>query len=933
MTTPIHELLHVLQEEFTLAAPEIDAALMQWLADASTGARQAEIAGQRFARLAQASRMIQLDGLAIVLELLRDSALVFADLDGSDLHEALGWLLRWHRALTGYFEEPAEEGAVRELGRFVAGGPIAPTREQLAELLRLLRLPPGMPPEMEAAAPSTAPQPLDDHEVSLEVPDDVDPTLLDAFLDDAPIQLDALARGVRALADGRSDLETLQAARRAAHTFKGSGNVAGIRGIGRLGQRLEDLLDHAVSRQGEVPVAMARDLEQAVACLDQMVQALRGHEAAPDDALAWLERLGEWVRAIEQGTLERLALDTLPAALRAPELPTATAPAAGDGSAAPGRAGEQSNAALATLRIGVDRLDRLVRQAAQGLVQHGRLEEHLRVLDDRLEQLELSNSQLKLRLSQLDAAVLHSHGTAPDPEHQAELQALSRFAAEMAADELEHAEAARAELRLAGQALRQQGQELVLQHRELIAARLVPVRQVIARLRRAVSQTAAAMGKQVHFEVSGEQVQVDAEVLDRLTEPLLQLLRNAVDHGIEPPPARVAAGKPAAGNVLLRFTRDQQLVRVECRDDGAGLDLEAVQRRAIELGLLEADSRPAPEALKRLILLPGFSTKAEVTDLSGRGLGLDVVADRLHAMKGRIEIDTRPGAGSSFTLQVPASTGLQHALLVEVEQQVYALPSDSVVLALAPGQGTVAVTPTGTVFRHNGRELPYQKLAAWLGLPPGENSGQARPVVLARAYEGEIALEVDRIVDSRELILQDIGRMLRRVRGVAGGALRPDGKVLFLLDLEALERAAASPGRREAAAQLRKRMKVPRKHALVVDDAISVRKTIAQLLRGAGYDVTTARDGVEALDALVRRKADIVLTDLEMPNLNGLELTRRLRESRLWRELPVMMVTSRATHKHLRHAEEAGVNVFLSKPYADDELLGEMRRLLAAPTA
>ncbi|WKB51387.1 hybrid sensor histidine kinase/response regulator [Eleftheria terrae] len=928
MSTPIHELLHVLQEEFTLAAPDIDAALMQWLSDPAAGPRQAEVAGQRFARLAQAARMIQLEGLAIVLELLRDSALVFAELDGTDLHEALGWLLRWHRPLAAVFEQPGEEAAVRELGRFVAGGPVAPTGEQLDELLRLLRLPPSVPPEMEAAAPSAAPQPLDDREVSLEVPDDVDPTLLDAFLDDAPIQLDALARGVRALADGRADLETLQAARRAAHTFKGSGNVAGIRGIGRLGQRMEELLDHAVGRQGEVPVAMARDLEQAVACLDQMVQSLRGHEAAPDDALAWLERLGDWVRAIEQGSVERLSLDTLPAALALAALPAAPREAAAPG-AAVDAAPEQPNAALASLRIGVDRLDRLVRSAAQGLLLHGRLEEHLRVMDDRLEQLEASNAQLKLRLAQL-AAAIDGHA-APDTEQRSELQALLRFAEEMAADELEHAQAARGEARAAQQAQRQQGQALVQQHRELMAARLVPVRQVVARLRRALAQAATVMGKQVRLEVEGEQVQVDTEVLDRLTEPLLQLLRNAADHGIEPPARRSAAGKPAAGTVLLRFTRESQLVRVECHDDGAGLDLDAIRRRGVELGLLSAEAQPGLDELARLILLPGFSTKPEVTDVSGRGLGLDVVADRLRAMKGRIDISSEPGAGTRICLQVPASTGLQHALLVQVEQQVYALPSDAVVEALAPGQGSVVMTPAGTVFRHGGREWPYQKLATWLGLAGGEGAGGARPVVLARAAHGEIALEVDRIIESRELILQDIGRLLRRLRGVAGASLRPDGKVLFLLDLDALEQAAASPVRREAAAQLRKRMKVPRKHALVVDDAISVRKTIAQLLRGAGYDVTTARDGYDALDALVRRRADIVLTDLEMPNLNGLDLTRRLRESRLWKDLPVMMITSRATNKHLRHAEEAGVNVFLSKPYADDELLAEMRRLLAGP--
>ncbi|AKJ32041.1 hybrid sensor histidine kinase/response regulator [Caldimonas brevitalea] len=947
MTTPLKELLQVLQEEFTLAAPEIDSALMQWLSIESSGPQQADKAAAGYARLAQVARMIQLEGLAIVLELLRDCAPVFATLEGEDLHEALGWLLRWHGPVAGYVELPAENEAVRDLNRYMAEGPLGLTFEQQDELQKLLRKPPTVPAEMEAHAPTTAPQPLDDHEVSLEVPDDVDPTLLDAFLDDAPAQLHALTAGVRALSHGHAELSALRQAARAAHTLKGSARVVGIRGIGRLAQRLAVLLDHAVDRRGEVPVAMARDLDQGAACLDQMLHALRGHDAAPDEALASLERLGDWLRAVDQGGVERLALDTLPSALGAPDPATAARPATPAAASSSAAAHSQPpNPALATLRIGVDRLDRLVHQAAQSLVSHARLEEHLRVIEDRLEQLEASNGQLRHRLHQLDA-VLDTHaaaggnaaggitpgGVEPLAELRAELRALSRFATEMGADEQEHGRAAREEMQTALQTLRQQGQTLVGQHRELMAARLVPARPLVARLRRAVVQTAAATGKQAHLDVTGEQVLVDADVLERLAEPLLQLLRNAVDHGIEAPAERAARGKPRAGTLLLRFTREQQLLRVECRDDGRGLDLEAIRRRALDMGLIDAEASLAPDALARLILLPGFSTTAEVTDLSGRGAGLDLVADQLRAMKGRLEIDSQPGRGTNFTLQVPASTGLQQALIVQVEQQSYALPSDSVVLALPAGQGAVAMTAAGPVFRHAGREWPYRQLAQWLGVAVGEAEDGSKPVVLARGAHGEVALEVDRLDGTRELLLQDIGRLLRRVQGIAGGAFRPDGRVLFLLDIEALERAAESPVRREAAAQLRQRLKVPRRHVLVVDDAISVRKTIAQLLRGAGFEVSTARDGFDALDVLVRRKADIVLTDLEMPNLDGLELTRRLRESRLWKGLPVMMITSRATHRHLRNAQEAGVDVFLTKPYADDELLAEVRRLLPAQAA
>ncbi len=934
-------LLQVLRDEFVLAAPEVDAALMQWLSNPDDPGPAAE-AATLFDRLAQASRVVGLEGVGIVLDLLRDGISVFATLDAAARQDALGWLAGWQPPLQAYFDTPDSEPATDALIAFLASGPLAPASDQLGLLRELLREPPAVPEQLlqdsttRAAAIDTPPGGTD--EVSLEVPEDVDAALYDVFLDDAPGQVATLAEAVRALAAGRIDVSTLHEARRVAHTVKGSGNIIGIRGIGRLAHRIEDVLDHAVEREGRIPAALARDLEQAVACLDQMIYALRGEEDPPHDAAGWLARLGEWVRAIHEGRVETLALDTLPAAL-APETRPRALPDASAASVPPADA-SPDEPARATLRIAVERLDRLVRRAGQAIVHQGRAEEMVRQVEDRLGQIELANRSLQDRLRDLELAVdrqghdLQSRAQAEgglfdslELDRYNELQSLVRFTAEMIADEAEHAKAARAQVQTAVQALRKQGQELVEQHRELIGARLVPVRQVVSRLKRNVAQTARATHKEVDLRIEGEQMLLDTEVLDRLTEPLLHLLRNAVDHGIEPPGERERAGKPPHGTVRLSFQRDSRTVTVTCADDGRGLDLPTIHARAIELELLQRDDPIGEAELARLILLPGFSTRTEVTEISGRGVGLDVVADRLRAMKGRIDIDSRAGQGSRFVLTVPATTGLQHALVVEIAGHPYALPSEGIVLALAAGQGQLAMTPQGPEFRYAGQGYRYQKLGPWLGLPAGESGGEARPVVLARVGGGEIALEVDRILDSRELILQDIGRYLRRVRGVAGGAFRADGKLLFLLDLEALEQAYASPVRLAAAERLRRRMQVERKHVLVVDDAISVRKTLSQLLGDAGYDVTTARDGFDALDALIRRQADVVLTDLEMPNLNGLELTRRLRESRLWKTLPVVMLTSRATHKHLRSAEEAGVDVFLTKPYEDGELLAEVRRL------
>jgi chemosensory pili system protein ChpA (sensor histidine kinase/response regulator) len=441
-----------------------------------------------------------------------------------------------------------------------------------------------------------------------------------------------------------------------------------------------------------------------------------------------------------------------------------------------------------------------------------------------------------------------------------------------------------------------------------------------------VSQAAAATGKQVRLVVDGDQVKVDSGMLERLTEPLLHLLRNAVDHGIEAPVDRELLGKPICGEVRVKVERVGGQIRIETQDDGLGLDFGAIHARALALGMLDDQVEPSVDKLSRLILASGFSTRDEVSELSGRGVGLDVVAERVRAMKGRLSIRTEPLMGSTFTLILPSGGGVEHALVVEVAQVQYALPSASVALALAPVDGTVE----GREFFHGQRRVPHVWLGAWLGqTEPADLDTAARPHVIVRGAGGEFALAVDRVVDSREVILQDIGNFLRRVPGVAGGVLRADGRVIFTLDVEVLSASDTPMRRGEVARQLPQRQPAARKHVLVVDDAVSVRKSLQQLVQDAGFEVSVARDGQDALDVMSRRAVNIVLTDLEMPTLDGLELTRRVRNSPRLADTPIVMITSRSSDKHRSLAQKAGVDVFLTKPHSDERLLTEVRRLLA----
>ena len=456
------------------------------------------------------------------------------------------------------------------------------------------------------------------------------------------------------------------------------------------------------------------------------------------------------------------------------------------------------------------------------------------------------------------------------------------------------------------------------------------------RLRRIVAQTAGATARKVELKVSGEDVAVDADVLNRLTEPLLHLLRNAVDHGIESPQDRAYAGKPEQGTIHLGFQRVADEVVLTISDDGRGLDLVAIEAKAVEYGLIQANSNLSESELQRLILQAGFSTREAVTETSGRGVGMDIVNERIIGLKGRLDIASHYGQGCQFTLHVPVTSGVALALVVECAGDQVALAQDQIISIVAAGLGefSIASSDSGNdiSMRVDNVVYPAYLLANWLDLDAVTAEGVIERssqwiAVLAKGVHGTIALLVDSVHSVRELILQDVGRLTRRVSGIVGGALRPDGRPLFLVGITELERAAGSRVRLGSSKIMRKRLEAKRTLVLVVDDAWSVRRSMEQLLQDAGYEVVTASDGFEALDSLRARLPALVITDLEMPNLNGLELTKRIREVPAWSELPVVMITSRTSHKHLGLAYAAGVSVYLTKPYQDNALLDNVRRL------
>jgi chemotaxis protein histidine kinase CheA/ActR/RegA family two-component response regulator len=934
----IGDLLTLLHEEFALDVPMAQQAALDAAAQPGQAAELLEPVVGYIERSVQASSLVGLDGWGSYLsQVSQFTQLQMMAPDAASLQ----WLAGWTAPALAYLESPAQPHTAQAIIAYLKACPQATDAAALMLLHEQLLVSPALTAEDAAAAEAM----VDDatpEDVTLQT-EDVDGGLLSAMLQDAPEQLERLMGYLDELASGLADPTRLVEAQRIAHTFKGSGNIIGLPGIGRISHRLEDVMEWTLEQvqAGERSNAAAvRDMRHAVGILQQMVAHLQGEEATPGGAVECLQRLIDWVNWIRQETAATQSPEPL-AAQGAMDIVAFSADNTAGG-AVNAVQNEPQSSDVQTLRVGVDRLSRVLRRATQSIVASQRVGQLVRTANDRLSAIEVSHLELSRRLRELEQTVdkqvvqlrgQKEAGESFDPlemDRYDALYTLSRFVTEAVQDELELAREARQQVAAAQQIIRDEDQFQREQHRDLLAARLVPVKSILPRLKRNVAQTAASTGKQAQLVVVGDTTSLDADVLTRLTEPLLHLLRNAVDHGLETPDERSMLGKSEMGTITLSFRRVGQDVELVCADDGKGLDLPTIYDKAVEYGLIEPGADLSEDEMHRLILRPGFSTKGEVTEVSGRGVGMDVVNDRVAGLKGRLDIESTPYGGTRFIVRVPVSSGAVQALIVQCAQEEVALPSDQVVQALAADEvEIVAVAGTSSVLRHLGQDYPVYPLGVWLGFEDASASASlaGKPAVLCRGAQRTVAVVVDAVVDARELILQDVGRLARRIAGVVGGSLRNDGRPMFLLDVAALERASQSARRAGTSLALRRRMAVQRTRVLVVDDALSVRRSMEQLLIDAGYDVLTAADGFLALEVVRSKTPAIVLTDLEMPNLNGLELTKRLRELPQFMGTPIVMITSRASDKHRDLAEEAGVDLYLTKPYTDATLIEHVKRL------
>jgi chemosensory pili system protein ChpA (sensor histidine kinase/response regulator) len=849
-------------------------------------------------------------------------------------------------SILAYLAAPADpstcEGLIDLLRGDMWATPLAPAHAaSLSRVMAMVELTKdlaGVEPRQTEARPG---------DVSLAIPADLNQELLDGLLQELPVQTGEFSAAIQRIAAGNGTLKDVDAAKRASHTLKGAANTVGIKGIANLTHHVEDILV-ALSNRGTLPNrALAEALTNAGDCLEAMSEAVMGTGPEPDYALPVLQDILDWANRIDRDGVAADEGETAPGDTSG----TVEADAGGEGASDQASATVQASEAM--IRVPASLVDELLRLVGETIISTGQVRERVRRVLLQNKTIRAQNSVFLQLATELEELVDMRGATAGfgvardneefDPlefEHYSELHTVSRRLIEATTDTGALSAEVDKELSDLNELVEVQSRLHAESQNAVMRTRMVPIATVISRLQRSVRQAGRLLDKRVVLNVSGADTMIDSNILNELVDPLMHMLRNAVDHGIEPAAQRVAAGKPVEGRIDLAFTREGNHVVVRCRDDGHGLDLATVRRTAERKGLLSADQVMSDDELARLILTPGFSTRTESTQVSGRGIGMDVVHSRVLQLKGELALHAEPGQGLKVELRLPAMLISTHALLVRSRGRLLAISSYGIqdIHYVTPRQ--VQKLGEERYYRTDNGMFPLAEIESLLNLQ-GERRGDERregfPVLMVRDDSGTVhAVTVQEIIDSRDLVVKNLGPYVPRPLGVVGATILGDGSVAAVMDLPELMRkpvsASGAADRDDGQSLANDRAHAPhsRLMALVVDDSLSARRATAQFMKDSGFEVRTAIDGLEAIVILDKWKPDILLVDMEMPRMNGLELTAHVRARPDIANIPVIMITSRSTEKHRRQAEAAGVSTYLTKPFGEEDLLRHVAELTAA---
>lgn len=766
--------------------------------------------------------------------------------------------------------------------------------------------------------------------------DELDEQLLPIFLEEAAEINQGISSQLRAWRADPASAEIVRVLARQMHTLKGSARMAGAMTLGEIAHALETRIGE-VAKAGVASAEVIDEIEGAFDSIRQIVERLErgevlgaGEAPAPEASAAGAtvmpasppQDMGE---RPAQGFVERRADRT--------RLVDVAADMEGD-------AVQQQ--AILRVRAGV--IDRLVNEAGELAIARSRIEGEMRSLKDSL--LDLTENVIRLRRQLREIEIqaesqMQSREALADERHAGfdplefdrftRFQELTRMMAESVNDvgtvqqnllkNLDDANAAP----IAQARLNREVQQ------ELMAVRMVPFSSLADRMYRIVRQTSKELNKRANLEIKGGQVELDRSVLEKIAAPLEHMLRNAIAHGLEDRETRRARDKAEIGDISLSLKQEGNEIVLALADDGAGLDYERIRSRGIAAGLIRAEDEVSPERLAELIFAPGFSTAEEVSQVAGRGVGMDVVKTEIGSLGGRIEILSTAGEGAEFRLIIPLTLAVTKALLVRAGSKTYAIPSVMIEQVLDLKEPALKRIRDAGSAEWMGHHYPFSYLPHLLG------DRQASPeqhrqywTLLLRSGARRLSVQVDELLGNEEIVVKNIGPQIARVVGVDGATVLGNGQVVLILNpvalstrtpVEVVAQASTLPEEVPVVVPPEEGAQATLPTVMVVDDSLTVRKITGRLLAREGYQVLVAKDGVEALEQLLDVVPDVMLVDIEMPRMDGFDLTRNIRADARLKDVPIIMITSRTADKHRNYAFEIGVNHYLGKPYQEEELL------------
>jgi chemosensory pili system protein ChpA (sensor histidine kinase/response regulator) len=791
---------------------------------------------------------------------------------------------------------------------------------------------------------------------------ELDPEVCSYFAPEAQEYLDTIEASLLRLDKQPDDSEAIQLLYRTTHTLKGSAYTVGFTAIGDLIHHVEDYVGAIREGRLQFTPPLADLIFRAVDVVRLLMRRdPRNLEQMREEFAGVLKRLKEADRvaamaiaSVEEPVAVGVGAQTeVPAEAAEPLQPVEKSERVE--SERSQRSAVKEGDEGAVIRVSRERLERLLNLVGELVIGRGRLEQRLLTLE------QLSNQVLmyKNRMMESVRTFEDKHAfTLPTPspgtggpigpghpqgdfsglefDRYDDFNILARRIAEVSADVSESMSQLTRSIRKSREDMSLL-QRLTLGMREEIArARMVPIGTPFTRFRRAVREMARTTSKDVTLITSGEQTEVDTGVVERLVDPLVHLVRNAVYHGIETTAVRVAAGKPASGTIYLNAAHRGNAVVIEVEDDGGGIDVDKIKAKAVSLGLLrpEVASTLAEADAIKLIFLPGFTTATEVGNQAGRGVGLDVVKRVIEAMNGHIEIETQRGAGTKFTLNLPLTLLISMALVVKAGSERYALPLPSIREVFMPSPGAVQEIGGRSVLQVGDEAIEVHALAQLLGAEGAVPLGQG-PVVIVRTLTGALGLGVDELLGRQEMVIKSLGSLkLFRESCFGGATIDPEGNVVLVIDVsrllggrtaEPLALAGEAPAvQLEGPEGGAPEFETGGSRILLIDDSLSVRKFVGRMLEGAGYQVETAVDGEEGLRKASSTAYRLIITDLEMPKLNGYEVIQALRVRPQTKSTPILVMTTRAGDKHRQMALSMGATGYVTKPVEERALIHEI---------